>query len=77
MPDARGCRRWIHPESSGRFLPRNPKPTEAPMSGKHLRQAVGEDTVMPLKPVFKDSETYPCNDSEPNYLSYVDILVEE
>ena len=34
----------------GRFLPPNQKqePTETPMSGKHLRQAVGEDAMAPL-----------------------------
>uniref|UniRef100_A0A2H1W4Y4 SFRICE_029162 n=1 Tax=Spodoptera frugiperda TaxID=7108 RepID=A0A2H1W4Y4_SPOFR len=51
----------------GRFLPPNQKqePTETPMSGKHLRQAVDEDAVALLKPLLYEG-TYRCNDSEPS-----------
>uniref|UniRef100_A0A2H1VJU4 SFRICE_024115 n=1 Tax=Spodoptera frugiperda TaxID=7108 RepID=A0A2H1VJU4_SPOFR len=54
----------------GRFLPlQKQEPTGAPMSGKHLRQAVGEDAVAPPKPLLKEG-TYRCNNSEPKIGSY-------
>lgn len=45
----------------GRFLPPNQKQVPTPETP---RQAVGEDAVASLKPLFKEN-TYRCNDREP------------
>uniref|UniRef100_A0A2H1VDC5 SFRICE_039954 n=1 Tax=Spodoptera frugiperda TaxID=7108 RepID=A0A2H1VDC5_SPOFR len=57
-----------------RYLPPNQKqePTETPMSGKHLCQALCDDTVALLKPLL-NKRTYRCNDSEPKNTSVYNI----